>query len=135
LKVINLHDPLAAGDTFQIFSATNFSGNFATLNLPTLGTGLAWNTTNLNVNGTLSVIVTAVPQFTAIVPAADGNFIFSGTGAAGLTYELDAATDLTSPIFWLFVTNTVVDQTGFFQMFDSSATNYPQRFYRLMSSQ
>ena len=134
LNVANLSGTLAAGDSFQIFSATNYGGNFVTLNLPPLGTGLAWNTTNLTVNGSLSVIATALPQFSSIVQSGDGNFVFNGTGAAGLNYELDAVTSLQSPLLWLFVTNAVADQNGLFQLFDLSATNFPQRFYRVMPS-
>ncbi|HZL77628.1 MAG TPA: hypothetical protein VFC17_02160 [Candidatus Limnocylindrales bacterium] len=96
---------------------------------------MAWNTTNLTVNGTLSVIATALPQVSSITQSSDGNFVFSGTGAVDATYELDAATNLQSPVLWFFVTNTVADQSGLFQLFDLSATNFLQRFYRVMSSQ
>ena len=136
LTVTNLSGTLAAGDSFKIFYATNYNNStFAAFNLPPLGVGLAWNTTNLTVNGTLSVIATALPQFSSITQSSDGNFVFSGTGAADATYELDAATNLQSPVLWFFVTNTVADQSGLFQLFDLSATNFPQRFYRVMSSQ
>jgi hypothetical protein len=136
LNVVNLNGTLGAGDSFQIFSATNYSAlNFSTLNLPPLGVGLAWNTTNLTVNGIISVVVTAAPQFGSIAPTGDGNFIFNGTGAAGLNYELDAATNLTWPMAWIYVTNAVADQSGAYQLFDTAATNYPQRFYRIMSNQ
>ena len=89
----------------------------------------------MTVNGTLSVIATASPQFISVVQRGDGNFQFAGTGAAGVTNELDAATNLFSPIIWLFVTNAVADQSGLFQLVDLQATNFPQRFYRIMSTQ
>jgi hypothetical protein len=63
LTVNNIGAPLTAGDSFQIFSATNYPGNFAALNFPSLGTGLAWNTNALT-NGVLSVIAT-VPRSSA----------------------------------------------------------------------
>jgi autotransporter-associated beta strand protein len=134
LTVNNLGAPLTAGDSFAIFYATNYNGTFITSNLPPLGTGLAWDTTTLT-NGILTVIATVPPQFGSIAQSGDGNFQFSGSGAAGVTYELDAATDLASPILWLFVTNTVADQNGLFQFQDLSATNFPQRFYRITSGQ
>ena len=135
LLVTNLSGTLAAGDSFKIFNATSYSGSFTTYALPALGTGLAWNTTNLTLNGTLSVIVTAKPQFSSLAQQGDGNFQFSGTGAAGVTYELDAATNLFSPVAWLFVMNTIADQSGYFQLVDLQATNFSQRFYRIMSGQ
>ncbi len=62
LNVTNLAGTLAAGDTFTLFTATSYSGNFATINLPTLGTGLYWNTANLTANGTISVAGGSLPS-------------------------------------------------------------------------
>ena len=44
-----------AGQTFQLFSAHSYSGTFSAITLPSLNSGLAWNTNNL-ANGVLSVI-------------------------------------------------------------------------------
>jgi hypothetical protein len=46
---------------------------------------------------------------------------------------LDAATNLAAPVFWQFVTNTTSDVNGFFQFVDPQATNFPQRFYRVIA--
>ena len=134
LTVSNVGAPLTAGDSFQIFSAASYHGAFAALNLPTLGAGLVWNTNALT-NGVLVVVTTVGPQFAALAQMGDGNFQFNGTGAAGVTYELDAATNLMPPVLWMFVTNAVADQNGLFQLWDLSATNFPQKFYRLTGSQ
>ena len=133
LVVSNLAGTLAAGDSFKLFNAGSYSGGFTTFLLPALGTGLAWNTSNLAVNGTVSVIATALPQFSSLAQRSDGNFQFSGTGAAGVTYELDATASLFPSILWLFVNNAVADQSGQFQFVDLQATNFPQRFYRILS--
>jgi autotransporter-associated beta strand protein len=134
LRVTNLSGTLTAGDAFKLFSAASYAGSFSQFSLPPLGANLAWNTNALT-NGILSLIATARPQFGAFAQTGDGNFQFSGAGAAGVTYELDGATNLSLPIFWIFVTNAVADQNGFFQLWDLSATNFPQRFYRISSSQ
>jgi autotransporter-associated beta strand protein len=134
LTVTNLGGTLALGDSFAIFYATNYNGSFAALNLPSLGVGLAWNTNALT-NGTLSVIATMPRQFGSIAQSGDGNFQISGSGSAGVTYELDATTDLSPPITWLFVTNAIADQDGNFQLADLQATNFMQRFYRITASQ
>ena len=134
LTVNNSGGPLTAGDSFQIFTAPNFLGNFTTLNLPALGTGLTWNTNALT-NGVLSVVATVGVQFSTLAQTTDGNFQLGGSGAAGVTYELDAATNLFLPINWNFVTNAVADQNGEFQFLDLLATNFPQRFYRIISGQ
>jgi regulation of enolase protein 1 (concanavalin A-like superfamily) len=49
-------DALTAGNSFTLFSATSYNGSFATVNMPTLAAGLAWNTSQLGVNGTVSVV-------------------------------------------------------------------------------
>jgi hypothetical protein len=63
----------------------------------------------------------------------DGNFQLSGAGAAFANYELWATINLTSPIGWLLLTNAVADTNGMFNLTDPAATNYPQRFYRIVS--
>jgi autotransporter-associated beta strand protein len=132
LVVTNLSGTLTAGDSFKLFNAGTYSGAFTSFSLPALLTGLAWNTNALT-NGTLSVIATVSPSFSQIVPAGDGNFQLSGYGTALLAYELDAATNLASPVFWQFVTNTTSDVNGFFEFIDPQATNFPQRFYRVIA--
>ncbi len=56
LVVTNLGGTLANGDTFKIFNAAAYAGSFSALNLPPLADGLAWDTTALNISGTLTVI-------------------------------------------------------------------------------
>jgi hypothetical protein len=52
---------VTAGDIFDIFTFSSVSGSFDTVNLPTLSGGLGWNTSNLLVNGQLSVVQLASP--------------------------------------------------------------------------
>jgi len=131
LLVTNLAGTLAAGDTFKLFNAAGYSGGFTTLLLPAPGSGLVWSTANLAVNGTLSVIAVPAPQFTTLAPQPNGSLQFSGLGTAGITYELDATSNLFPPILWLMVTNAAANQTGLVQFVDFQATNFLQRFYRM----
>ena len=55
LTVSNLGPPLQAGDTFTLFSATNYSGFFDTEMLPSLTAGLVWDTSGLATNGSIRV--------------------------------------------------------------------------------
>ena len=55
LNVTNLSGTFAAGNTYTLFSAASYSGSLATINLPTLPSGLVWNTANLAVNGAILV--------------------------------------------------------------------------------
>jgi autotransporter-associated beta strand protein len=57
LTVVNQSaNALAVGDTFTLFSAPAYSGNFTAVNLPIPPVGLAWNTNNLATAGTLSLV-------------------------------------------------------------------------------
>src|SRR5207245_374185 len=46
---------LAAGNSFKLFSATNYSGAFTLVTPATPGGNLVWDTSQLTVNGTLLV--------------------------------------------------------------------------------
>ena len=46
LTLTNISAPLAAGNSFTLFSAAGYSGSFATISPATPGAGLAWNTNN-----------------------------------------------------------------------------------------
>jgi autotransporter-associated beta strand protein len=54
LNVSMLSGTPALNDSFKLFSAASFNGNFAATNLPALGSGLGWSWNPAN--GTLSVI-------------------------------------------------------------------------------
>jgi len=58
-------DPLAPGDAFDMFDAGSndiLSGSFDSVTLPTLGTGLEWNTSALSTGGVIRVERTAGVQ-------------------------------------------------------------------------
>ena len=79
------------GDSFKLFNAASYNGSFATVILPALGSGLAWNTNGLNTNGTLTVIRTGPPVFDPLVRLGDLNFRLTFSGGAGTNYELRRA--------------------------------------------
>ncbi|MEO5914566.1 MAG: MBG domain-containing protein [Luteolibacter sp.] len=55
--------PFASGDSFQLFSATSYSGSFASRSLPQLPVGLAWDISNLAVNGTITIGLVGTSQW------------------------------------------------------------------------
>jgi len=95
LTVTNLGPVLQVGDTFTLFSATSYSGLLGLLNstnFPSLPAGLAWNTSGLTNNGTISVV--ALPAITNLTPLnpsvqCPGNltFIVTATGQSPLSYQ------------------------------------------------
>jgi autotransporter-associated beta strand protein len=64
-------DPLVAGNSFRLFTATIYNGNFATFNLPPLAEGLVWDTTRLGVDGTIVVDTVPVAEDDELVSLED----------------------------------------------------------------
>jgi hypothetical protein len=136
LQVINLDGtPLAAGDTFQVFNAANYSGSFANLALPALTTGLAWNTNNLGAGGTLSVVIATQPVISS-VSISNGSLVFSGgAGVADASYYLLGSTNLTMPLTnWTPLLTNQFDDFGNFNATNLLPTNSPQGFFLLQIS-
>jgi autotransporter-associated beta strand protein len=78
LTVVNAGDPVQAGDSFTLFSASSVIGSFATTNLPSLGAGLQWNFSGM----VLSVAASVNPNPTNIVYSVSG-------GNLTLTWPVD----------------------------------------------
>jgi len=100
LQVTNLSGTLALNDSFKIFDAITYAGSFATLNLPALSAGLAWNTSALTTSGTISVMATNSGGTKAVV--------WKGDGEANL-WDINTAAN------WLDTNNAA----AFFANFDS----------------
>ena len=68
---------LVAGDTFRLFVAGGYAGTFASVALPPLDWGLAWDTSNLTFSGILSVTAPVVGNLPA-------GWSATGIGATGI---------------------------------------------------
>ena len=121
--------PLAAGNTFQLFTAGGaVSGSFTSTNLPALGNGLAWNTSQLS-SGVLSVVSTSGPAFTSVVVSA-GSIIASGSGgSASGTFYVFTTTNLLAN--WVVLSTNNYDGGGNFSVTNPITVGTPQRFYRI----
>jgi fibronectin-binding autotransporter adhesin len=123
--------PLAAGNTFQLFTAGGLiSGNFASIIPTTPGSGLAWNTSQLG-SGVLSVMSSAAPVFTNIV-VSGGNIIVSGSGgSAGGTFYVLTTTNLLTPLTnWVVLSTNSYNNGGYFSVTNPVTVGTPARFYR-----
>jgi hypothetical protein len=125
-------NPLAAGDTFKLFDSTNYTGAVASVQLPPLPVGLAWNTNSLNTNGTVSVVLNTVPSINAIVLSGNG-LALSGTGGVGnVNFFVLSATNLATPLSnWTRLLTNQFDHDGNFNFTNGVDTNSPQSFFRL----
>jgi autotransporter-associated beta strand protein len=123
---------LANGDSFKLFNAASYSGSFASVILPSLSAGLAWNANALNTNGTLSVVVVAKPYIASAAISGNG-FAFTGTGGvANANFYLLGSTNLSTPLTnWLQLLTNQFDNNGNFNFTNPLNPNSPQSFYRL----
>jgi autotransporter-associated beta strand protein len=132
LIVTNGGGPLAGEDRFQLFTAGNYAGAFASLTLPPLPAGLAWNTNALATNGSLSVVVTTHPIISSaqITPA---GLVLQGTaGVAAANFYLLSSTNLAAPMSdWTPLLTNQFDGNGNFDFTNPLAPNLPESFFRL----
>ncbi|HZT24040.1 MAG TPA: PEP-CTERM sorting domain-containing protein [Verrucomicrobiae bacterium] len=67
LQVNNLGAALQAGDVFDLFQASAYSGTFSNFDLPTLDPGLTWDVSQLDVTGTIAVAPVPEPATAALL--------------------------------------------------------------------
>ncbi len=70
-------DALVAGNIFTLFSATTRTGSFTSITLPTLASGLTWDTSRLSVDGTIAVAGPSAPTVTITAPTRGASFASS----------------------------------------------------------
>jgi autotransporter-associated beta strand protein len=115
LDIASIGGTFAAGQTFQLFSAHNVTGNFSTITLPSLNPELAWNTNNLS-NGILSVIAVSPPESLSLTNSQSGQFQLNWAYGT-----LQSATNVTGPY---------ADVSSASSPYLIFPTN-PQQFYRI----
>lgn len=78
--------------------------------------------------------VAAAPPSTVQAPRfSDGAPVLQGLGMANAPYVLEAAAHLHAPIPWQPLVTNYSDSAGLYQFIDSAGTNFPLRFYRVVS--
>jgi fibronectin-binding autotransporter adhesin len=113
LTVTNISvTPLAAGNSFKLFKAASYSGSFSSISPTTPGTGLTWNTSNLAVNGTLSVVGTSGPTISHIAVSGTTLTIVANNGPANAQYVLMESTNLLTPLPWTPVLTNNFNNSG-----------------------
>jgi hypothetical protein len=94
---------LTDGASFQLFLNGPRSGAFDAIVPAIPGPGLAWDTSQLTVDGTLKVVTSVTPPSPTIAPVTvmGNNLVVSVPTVAGANYVLQTATNLTPTILWV----------------------------------
>jgi hypothetical protein len=132
LSLVNISGaPLVAGDSFQIFDATTYSGSFAAITPAAPGNGLAWDTSQLS-SGTINVVTAAATGPTiSSAELSGGNFVLSGTGGkANGTYYVLTTTNLAAKN-WLPIATNSYDASGNFISTNAITPGVTQQFYSI----
>lgn len=96
------------------------------------GLRLALGSARLLVQTVVMPVSTNPPSVVAIEPNPDHTVSMDFLGTAGITYRLQAATNLTAPT-WVGVSTNTAPADGSWTVTDFSSTNLPVRFYRLLT--
>jgi autotransporter-associated beta strand protein len=132
LVVSNADDPEQAGDSFQLFNAGGYAGNFSGVTLPALTPGLYWDASALNTAGLVRVVVETTPTIGSVGMGA-GGLVLGGTGGVtNGTYYVLTSTNLSAPLTnWTRLLTNQFDNNGNFNLTNTLDTNSPQSFYLL----
>jgi len=135
LVVTNIGGALQGGDTFTLFSATSYVGTFSSVTLPTLAGSQSWNTDNLYVNGTISVVGSAGPlSFSSITTSGKDIVLNASGGTPGGPVSVLTSTNLMLPLSqWSTLTTGNFNNNGDFSYTATGAlsSGLPQQFYIL----
>lgn len=128
LALNNLAGTLAVGDTFKLFAvAGGISGTFASIT-PSY---LTWNTNNLAVNGTISLVAIAPSSPPRLTSSLSGTTLtIQGTnGVPNKQFVVLSSTNVTLPLKnWVPVVTNSFDASGSF-IFSISTTSAPAKFF------
>ncbi len=123
---------LAKGDSFTLFNAGHYAGNFARLNLPPLAPGLGWSSNSLNTAGVLMVVVqpAVISSATIFNGALD---LKGGIGISGSKFYLLSSTNLSAPMAnWTRVATNYFDGNGYFNVTNLLNASSQNTFFRLL---
>jgi len=129
LTVTGLGGAYAPGDTFKLFNASSYVGSFSAFNLPV---GVVWNTSNLGINGTITVVSVSSPAISAATSLGASGFQLNFSGPAGNTYRVLTQTNpaaSTISAMWTPIVTNLFGTSGTATFTDLAATNFPQRYY------
>lgn len=138
LSLVNISgSALAAGNSFKLFNATQYSGTFSAITPATPGSGLKWDTNQLT-SGIIAVASTNASTPTlSVTRLANGSVVLSGSGGvANGNYYVLTATNVATPLTnWKPTATNTYDASGNFSVTNTVTPGVPQQFYRIAQPQ
>jgi fibronectin-binding autotransporter adhesin len=134
LQVANTAGILTNGSRFGLFTAGSYSGSFSSLAAPSPGPGLKWNTSQLNVDGTLRVVpqISPAPAITQATLASGGLVLSADGGVAYDPCYLLTSTNLSAASAnWLRIATNFFDSQGRLSLTNTIVSTEGRRFFRL----
>lgn len=93
LVVTNLAGTLAVGDSFKLFDAAHYTGSFAVISPTTPGIGIIWDSSRLNVDGTLKVVQVVATNPTNLTFSVSGSTLSLSWPADHTGWHLEVQTN------------------------------------------
>jgi hypothetical protein len=84
-----------------------------------------------SVTSSVAALFLMMPAGNGSVTNPPGSVTLSLGGSPGSTYVLEAATNLTAPV-WLYLATNTLGTNGLWQFTDLQATNFAEKYFRLM---
>jgi autotransporter-associated beta strand protein len=137
LIVTNLGGTITGGEAYKLFDSgsSSYSGAFTSIQLPLLGPGVAWNTSQLATSGILRVDGRLILPVFGGLSAAGGSFSFSGSGGTtNGTYYVLSSTNVAAPLAtWESLATNTFDAFGNFSFSTPIVPGTPNRFFLLQA--
>ena len=121
--------PLAAGDRFQLFSASAFAGAFSSIILPPIPPGLIW-TNKLVLDGSLEVAPLIVQPVSLTIQRSN-NFLIVSWPIGAADFCLETSFDLKPPVAWQTVGNGITTNGGSFVFSVPITSSSAKQFFHL----
>jgi autotransporter-associated beta strand protein len=128
LRLTNVAGVLNTTDSFRLFVASNYTGMFTNIIPPTTETGLAWDTSQFTVNGTLRLASLPKPSINSATLSGNKLILGGTNGIPGGPYTMLTSTNLTTPLnTWLPIATNTFDFSGRFSY--TNPVTLPSQFF------
>lgn len=139
LTLTDLGGSYGVGQSYTLFNASSYGGSFANIVPAQPGSGMSWNTNNLTVNGSISIVVGPVtgptaPATITKVSLSGTNLVIHGTNNnvpnTSFHYAVLTSTNVATPLVnWTILGTNTFENTGTFDYTNPVVPGTPHQFF------